>query len=90
MAHEDFTGRGALWIKGDKAKPFKALLLKISQEVGGYREAREFIPLSGKSVDLVNKLEVTEGTARRITDAYDKLKERKKKEAYKKLKAMFE
>tara|TARA_R110000787_G_scaffold184251_1_gene296190 strand:- start:492 stop:779 length:288 start_codon:yes stop_codon:yes gene_type:complete len=89
MSHENFTGRSALWIKGDKAKPFKELMLKIAKEVGGLREAKVFIPISGKTMDLVYKLEVSEGTGRRIIDANNRIEKTKKKEAYKKLADLF-
>jgi hypothetical protein len=67
------TGQGTLWIKGKKAEPFKILFDKIAIELGGVKKAKEYIPLSGKSYDLVNNLEVTQGTGRRIINAYNKL-----------------
>jgi hypothetical protein len=84
---------GALWISKTKTESFKVLLKEIEHSVGGCRAARAFIPLSGKSYDLVRKGEVTEGTARRIVDANKRItlkKEKVQKDAELKLTALFD
>jgi hypothetical protein len=88
MRKNEYTSRGALWIRGSKAKPFKELFLSIAKNLGGMRKARAFIPLSGDTHDLLNHFELTSETGRRIIDANNRLKEIENKEALKKLTAI--
>ena len=65
---------GARYIPKNKAGLFRVLLIKIIEAKGGQKQALKYIPISGKTRDMVMHGLVTSGTARRILNAYNKIK----------------
>lgn len=62
------------WIAQHKVKSFKALFEFIRKDVGTYEGARVFIGLSDGTLDGLEKNRISHDTARKILDAYNKVK----------------
>ena len=68
--------RHADWIAPNKVAAFKVLFDKIRASVGTYRGAKEFIGLSGSSIDAFEKGKISALNGRRILEAYQRIQEK--------------
>ena len=69
-------GSWADWIPAHKVGAFKVLFDKIRASVGTYRGAKEFIGLSGSSIDAFEKGKISALNGRRILEAYQRIQEK--------------
>ncbi len=65
-------------------------MAQIAKDVGGYKNLREFVPIGGSAIDLVNDLKLTRETARRLLDAQERVKKNKERKAHINLMRIFD
>lgn len=69
------TGRiGKNWIPKSKAKCFQTLFKEMADHLGGRMAAKKYAGLSGCLMSGLSAGKISEDTAKRIFDAYKKLK----------------
>jgi len=65
--------RSKKWIAVKKVGSFKTLFNRVKVIIGNYNEAIQYLKLSNGTVDNMNKNRVSETTARKILDGYNRL-----------------
>lgn len=63
------------WVSGKQAESFKVLFEYIKKRIGTHKGAKKYVGLSNKTDDNLNQGRISETTAKKILDAYNKLKE---------------